>query len=309
MNLSPLVVFVYNRPNHAKAVIESLAKNSLSKDTILYIFSDGAKNAQQKEKVEEVRNYIKTLSDKGWFAEVNIVCSDRNKGLAQSIISGVSSVIKKYGKVIVVEDDSKTSPDFLEFMNNALNFYEEKQKIWSIGGFSFIENLPSSYKYDVYAMGRTCSYAWATWKNRWDKVDWDVSDYKEFKYSLKRRKEFDRYGNDRSLMLDAQQMGRTNSWAIRFCYAMYKHHMFTIYPRYSRVKNIGQDGSGVHFKKEVKPPVFLTDEYIDTRHQIRCEDVELDEDIYKLFVKRFNMSPYNYMKKIFVNVKYLLFKK
>lgn len=306
--LSPIVLFVYNRPDHTKAVIEHLANNRLAKESILFVFSDAANRPNQEGNVKAVRDYLKTISEKNFFADINVIEAGYNKGLAPSIISGVTEIINKYNKVIVVEDDSLTSPDFLDFMNDALDYYENKSQIWSIGGYSFIENFPSDYDADVYLMGRTCSYAWATWKNRWDKVDWNVTDYKRFKYSITKRREFDKYGNDRSLMLDAQQMGRVSSWAIRFCYAMHKNHMKTVYPRYTRVMNIGQDGSGVHFRKAVSGPRFITEEYIMKLHKIRCQDIQENEKIYEEFVKRFHLTPKKWIKKVIVNLLYKWFK-
>ena len=110
------------------------------------------------------------------FKTVTIVESDANKGLAKSIIEGVSQIIEKTGKVIVLEDDCVSSKDFLNYMNSALDYYEENDKVWSIGGYSVNLDFPNDYEYDTYVMGRTCSYAWGTWKNRWNLVDWNVSD-------------------------------------------------------------------------------------------------------------------------------------
>ena len=301
---APIVLFVYNRPFHTKEVIESLARNTLAKKSSLYIFSDGPKNTNQEKNVKEVRDYIKTISSKQWFSEVHLICSEKNMGLAPSIISGVTKIINNYKKIIVVEDDSKTSPDFLEFMNNALNYYEHNSKIWSIGAYSFINQFPDDYLYDIYIMGRTCSYAWATWLDRWQKVDWNVSDYKNFRFSISQRTAFNHYGNDRSLMLDSQQAGRTASWAIRFCYAMYKHKMYTVYPRYSRIKNIGQDGTGIHFKKVINAPDFLTDDFINEPHNIKCIDVEENPLIYKQFIEHFNLSLFARLKKIIAIIKF-----
>ena len=99
-------------------------------------------------------------------------------------------------------------------------------------------------------MGRTCSYSWASWKSRWDKVDWEVSDYRRnFLFNRKRRAAFNKYGNDRATMLDYQMAGLISSWAIRFDYAEYINHAYTVYPSYTKSFNIGMDGSGVHNKK------------------------------------------------------------
>src|SRR5699024_3409085 len=104
-----------------------------------------------------------------------------NKGLANSVISGVTKVIDKFGKVIVIEDDLISSTDFLSYMNNALEFYEMNKSIWSISGYNIPIDIPSNYKHDVYLSYRGCSWGWATWKNRWNQTDWSVKDYDAFK--------------------------------------------------------------------------------------------------------------------------------
>lgn len=108
-NLAPIVLFVYNRPELTLQTIKSLQKNILSEQSDLFVFSDGWKNKDSKVKVEQVREIIKDI--KG-FNTVTIHESEQNKGLAQSIIEGVSTLIKKYGSVIVLEDDLLLSPIF-----------------------------------------------------------------------------------------------------------------------------------------------------------------------------------------------------
>lgn len=245
---APIIVFVYNRPVHTKKMFESLAKNKQAKNSDIFIYSDSPKNEQAKENVTKVREYINDLPQKNLFKSVTIVNAKQNKGLANSVIDGVSNIINKYGKVIVLEDDLILSKHFIQYMNDALNFYQNNKKIWSISGYNLPIDIPKEYKKEIYLGYRGCSWGWATWKDRWDKVDWSVSDYKKIKNSFFKRKKFNRGGNDMALMLDAQMQGRCNSWAIRWCYQQHKENMYTIYPVNSLIKNIGLDGTGTHSK-------------------------------------------------------------
>ena len=126
--LAPIVLFVYNRLDHTQGVIETLLKNTLAKESEFYIFSDAAKTENGVEKVNEVRKFIQDNSWHTGFKKVSIVEAEKNKGLAKSIIGGVSDIIQKYGKVIVLEDDLKLSPYFLEYVNDALEYYREDEK-------------------------------------------------------------------------------------------------------------------------------------------------------------------------------------
>ncbi len=287
-SLAPLVLFVYNRLDYAKKCIEALDQNELAAETEFYIYSDGPKEGADPTSIYKVREYVKEYIQKSKFKSVTLVEAKKNKGLASSIITGVSEIIEKYGKVIVIEDDNISSSNFLKFMNDCLNFYQNDNRIWSIGGYSSNLVIPKDYSHDVYLMGRICSYAWGTWVDRWEKVDWNVTNYKVFQYNYFMRKKFNRYGDDRSLMLDAQQHGKTNSWAIRFCYAQYLNGKFTIWPVKSKIKNIGFDvGTHVSEKSRRNAAPFIINN-IDPTPYVLDENIRENEEIRKQFASHFH---------------------
>lgn len=287
--LAPVILFVYNRPEHTIQTIEALSKNELAKESNVFIFSDAAKNENSLEKVRAVRNYIDTIKDKEYFKSLTIRNAKINKGLAKSVIDGVTEIINEYGKVIVLEDDLITTPDFLAYMNNALNYYNELDKVWSISGYNIPIAFPEDYKSDVYYSYRGCSWGWATWKKKWEQVDWNVKDYTQFKSNRHLRNQFNRGGRDMANMLDAQMEGTIDSWAIRWCYTQFKKDMLTVYPVKSRIRNIGLDGSGTHSG--------ITSHYdveIDTSF-MKCSfnDPELNQIILKNFQNHYG-SRLNY---------------
>ncbi|MBO4983389.1 MAG: glycosyltransferase [Clostridia bacterium] len=296
MKLAPIVLFVYNRPYQTKEVLSSLSACDYARESDLYIFADAAKKEAAVPNVQEVR---KTVNDSQWknlFKTVNVIEAENNKGLAKSVISGVTQVIGEHGRVIVVEDDNRVAPDFLDYMNRALDFYENNPKIGFIGAYKAPIKIPDDYNHDVFTMGRGSSYSWATWKSTWDLVDWEVKDYPQFKKDKKARKLFDEYGEDRSQMLDAQMSGKIDSWAIRFSYSMFKNNKYAILPTKTRVENIGFDGSGVHnvaadkrfavtIEKDLKPAKF--------------ENLEVDERIKRAYVSKFKI-PFKIKLKRFV---------
>ncbi|MCL6605976.1 MAG: glycosyltransferase [Paenibacillus sp.] len=281
--LAPVLIFVYARPEHTIQTIDSLASNYLANETDVYIFSDAAKNEKSSEKVKLVRNYIDTLPEKKLFKSVKIIKSESNKGLANSIISGVTEVVELKGKVIVLEDDLESSPDFLSYMNGALDFYEKNKQIWSISGYTFNIKYPNNYKSEVYLSYRGCSWGWATWKDRWNTVDWTVADYITFKEDKRLQQKFNRGGRDMSNMLDAQMDGKIDSWAIRWCYSQSKLDKYTIYPTVSRIKNIGLDGSGTHSGISTRYDAYLN------RSTEKCEfdNPGLNDEITNSFKNKF----------------------
>jgi len=246
MKLTPIILFVYNRPWHTKQTIESLQKNELAKDSDLFIYSDAPKIEDSIKKVEEVRAYIKTVIG---FKNIIIIERYKNFGLAKNIIEGVTEVVEKYGKIIVLEDDLVTSKYFLKFMNEALNFYNDIDKIFVVSGYSHDVKLSKGYDFDVYTSYRSSSWGWATWKDRWSEIDWDIKDYPEFIKNKEKVKKFDKSGN-LSGMLKDQMEGRIDSWAIRRTYSQFKLGKYTVFPVVSLLKNIGMDGSGTHYNKK-----------------------------------------------------------
>jgi hypothetical protein len=167
-------------------------------------------------------------------------------------------------------------------MNEALEFYKEDKRIWSISGYNPNINI-GNYTKDIYLNYRASSWGWATWKDRWEKNDWEISDYKEFIKNKKLQKEFNRGGDDMTEMLIAQIEGKIDSWAIRWCYNQFKYKMYTIYPIVSKVKNIGMDGTGVHCGVNYNYDVVLD----DGRKKIEF-DLNLSED--KKLLKEFKKT-------------------
>ena len=212
----------------------------------MFVFCDGPKDnasEEQKTKVYEVQDYIRTITG---FKKISIRIRKANQGLANSVISGVTEIIEKFGKVIVVEDDIITHPYFLRYMNECLATYETRKDIYMIGGFNHNIIFPWWYKKDIYLTYRSCSWGWATWKNRWKNADWKVAGYDEMLRDDKIQKLFNRGGDDNFRMLKMQMEGKIDSWCIRWDYCMFKHNAFCVLPRYSLVKNCGFDGTGVH---------------------------------------------------------------
>ena len=243
---APIVLFVYNRPTHTQQVVEALQNSILASESELYIFSDAPKDEVNIPNVREVRKYIKTISG---FKNITIQESNHNKGLANSIIDGVTQIIDKYGKVIVLEDDLITNQWFLTFMNEALNKYENQNEIYMIGGHNVKLKVPFWYTNDYYLTHRSCSWGWGTWRNRWIKADWGMKEYNNFINNESEINRFNRIGSDATPMLKAQMEGKIDSWAIRWEFCMFKHDAYCLRPIHSLITNIGLDGTGVHCGK------------------------------------------------------------
>ena len=245
MELAPIIIFAFNRPDALSNTIQSLLNNPESVDSEIYFFVDGPREKKgEKEKVSKVHELVKAV--KG-FKSVHYFFSSENKGLGPSIIEGVTKIINQYGKAIVLEDDLVFAPNFLSFINQGLNLYEENKKIFSICGYSNKVNIPADYKYDAYFCTRSSSWGWGTWADRWNSVDWKLENWDDLK---QHKSAFNRWGgSDCFGMLQGWKEGKNKSWAIRFCFAQYLQNKLSLFPLISKVQNDGFDGNGTNCKK------------------------------------------------------------
>lgn len=244
--LAPIIVFAFNRPEALKNTIHSLLQNEEAKDSDLYVFVDGARpnKAEEVEKIQAVQDIVKKITG---FKSIHYTFSEKNKGLGNSIIQGVTQVINQYGKAIVLEDDLVFAANFLSYMNQGLERYEKEEKVFSICGYSNKVKAPKGYEYDTYFCTRSSSWGWGTWADRWNSVDWELKDWD--KYSEMGRA-FNKWGgSDCWKMLNDWRHGKNKSWAIRFCFAQFLQDKVSLFPTISKVRNDGFDGEGTNCKK------------------------------------------------------------
>ncbi len=252
--LAPVVLFVFNRPEHTRKTLESLQQNILSSQSDLFVFADAACKKGEVADVEAVQSLIERIEG---FRSVTLHKQSENQGLAPSVIAGVGSVIRQYGKVIVVEDDLQLSPYFLSYMNEALDRYALDPRVYSVGGYSPPLEVPEDYAEDSYLSFRCCTWGWATWRDRWEKVDWEIKDYADFVNSPSQIARFNRGGDDMSHLLKLQMSGKISSWGIRWDYAHFKNEAYCFRPTRAIVGNTGNDGTGVHCGKTNKYDVAI----------------------------------------------------
>jgi hypothetical protein len=239
---APILFFTYKRPDHTRQALQSLAQNEGSQESELFIFCDAPKRAEDEEAVRQVREVIRTQQ---WCGKVHIIERETNMGCANSIISGVTEICEKYGRVIVLEDDLVLSPFFLDYMNRALDLYEDNPQVMQISGHMFPVNL--DVETDAVFLPFSTSWGWATWQRSWKYFDPGMSGYAQLTSNKKLRYKFDLNGSYPYFkMLEEQIDGKIDAWCIRWYLSTFLLGGLTLYPTQSLVSNIGFDGSGTH---------------------------------------------------------------
>jgi len=228
-------VFFYNRPELVKGCLDALSVSVGSLSVSIRVFIDGSKNSIDSDSVQLVRDAVDGY-DFSHFLDVEIVKNDANKGLAESIIMGVTKILKNFETVVVVEDDLIVATNFLTFMQASLHKYKNELNVGSVSGFSF--PIYNQSENDAYFHPRPTSWGWGTWSDRWQKSHWEVDlNYLDsIGYSPRF---FNTLGADMDRMLTAYLNRKSNSWAIRWALAHKVNEWVAVTPYLSKVKNLG----------------------------------------------------------------------
>ncbi len=256
---APIVLFVYKRIDHAKTVINALLENDEACSSSLFIFSDAPATESDKQGVESVREYIRTVSG---FKEVNIEERKTNYGIEKSELDGVTRVLDRFGRVIILEDDIEVSRQFLGYMNYCLDTYENDKSIYTITGYSFLKSEP--HNDNLFGCTRSfAAWGWGTWNDRWQNMKRFLTK-EDVRYVVRNKSKLDN-GQEFSYLLLHQYKKGSITWDVAWYYSCCRNDGLTLFPYNSLVNNIGMDGSGVHFS--------------DDRRHNRIEKINDREDI------------------------------
>ena len=290
---APLIVFVYNRKDKAEKVLSALNENHLAPNTDLYVFCDAYNEKKENDelKVKLVREYLYEFQKISKFKSININCAETHQGLAKSVISGITRIINEYGKVIVTEDDLIAHKNYLNYMNDCLNQYENNKQIWSISGYTHpLESIQN--RDEVYFTYRGSSWGYATWSDRWNTVDWQMQDFHKLPFKIKRRHNLYLAGRDLWFMLWYQKRGLIDSWAVRWVFEQSRNKALTVYPAKTFLYNIGTDGSGTHNEK---CGADIYDSLEDIPYKLT--DIKLEKEILNEFAKDYKDPVFHKIQK------------
>jgi hypothetical protein len=290
MQYAPIVLFTYNRPIHTHKIIEFLKQNSIAHQSDLFIYSDGPKTNQDNDNVSAVRTFINSITG---FKSLKIFESPHNKGLAKSIIDGVSEIVNQYGRIIVLEDDIEVSPYFLDYMNTALDMYEKDERIMHVNGWRPpFSSIPETA---LFSSVMEC-WGWSTWKESWRFFKRDPEYFinmlsKNQRFTLNINNSYDSF-ND----ILRNQSGEINTWAVFWHASIIDKQGLCLSPSVSLTNNIGTDGTGNNFSFSTsKYNTYLSEKPITSFPK----KIENSEDLflaYSHFYKSHKLSMWGHIK-------------
>ena len=239
-NLVPVVLFTYKRLPITKKVIDSLHDNEECSRTDLIVYSDGPKRVNDTCEVEGVRQYLEGLTG---FKSIELIYRDKNLGLAQSFIQGITETLIRYEKAIFLEDDDLLSKHFLSFMNEALDYYKDNEKVICVTGYSW--PLRPAPKHPYFLRGAE-TWSMGTWRRGWR---YFCADGKSLLSDLQSKglvKKFRSDGFGFYEMLQRQVRGEIDSWGVRWWASAYDNDMHCLYPHKPLCVSIGYGRDSVH---------------------------------------------------------------
>ena len=248
---APVCLFAYKRIDKLKIVVERLKKCYLADETVLFIFSDGARDTDDLVDIDKTRQYLRKIDG---FSKVIIIERKKNIGLAENIMQGVTEVISKYKKTIIIEDDIVPNLYFLEYMNSALDYYESSKKVMQICANSLPPDSEKKSLPQTYFMPWGSCWGWATWDDRWKFFERNPQKLinivtEEDIYRINRNGTYNMWQQ----VLD-NYSGKRKTWAIFWEITIYLHHGLSLYPNVDMCKNIGMDGKGENCPIDIRYP-------------------------------------------------------
>jgi len=298
--LAPVALFVYKRPWHTRRTVEALQTNDLAAKSELVIYSDGPKTDSDREKVEEVRLYVNSIEG---FKRVTVVEGRQNLGLAKSVINGVTDIVNRYGRIIVLEDDLLISPHFLEYMNTALSLFKHNSRVMQISGHMFRVNFSKDIA-DSFFLPYTTTVGWGTWQRAWNLFDTGMEEIPLLERDKRFHQAFDMEGTYPYFeMIRDQQIGKISSWGIQWYLSVFLKNGLVLHPKHSLVRHLGFDEDATHASRD-------TGIYADTISNSTVgaypEIIEVDSNAKEEYVRFFrkHQTPFRRLRN---KMKYLLF--
>ena len=298
---SPIALFVYNRLQHTKKVIEAIKKNHISQRSTIYVFSDFSDVEFEKNKIKKIRNYLNNLNG---FKKIIIVQRKYNLGTSNNIVLGLNQIFKKHDKCIIIEDDIIISKNFLYQMNYFLEKFNKITNIASIEGYMYPVKFKKSIPDYFFLKGTGC-WGWATWKRSWKNYEGSAEKLlNKFNDEKELVNDFDYYDSyPYYKMLKKQKWSKKKSWAIKWYASNFIKQNYTIYFKNTLVKNIGLDGSGENCKIDYQ---INQKKFTNITCKIKTND-EVNENINaKKDIAKYLKTKFSYINKLKFVIKKLI---
>lgn len=237
---TPVAIFIFNRPECTKQLVEALA---VVRPVNLFVIADGPRSENDIELCEQTRAIIDQID---WQCTILKRYAKVNIGCRESIPNGLTWVFDHVDTCIILEDDCIPQPSFFPFCEELLSLYKNDERIMTICGHR--SDGPNEYENESYYFSKYPSiWGWATWKEKWAKFDLNMSQWNECKDSnwlrtiLPTAKAIDYW----SRTFDKMKNGM-NTWDYALVYSCWLHDGISIRSKVNMITNVGFGEDATH---------------------------------------------------------------
>jgi len=247
----PIVLFAYNKHDLTGRVLLALANNTLAKESDLIVFLDVPK-IKTPIKTQELYSLINSYAKK--FKSLTIRLRSHNFGLFGNITKGITEVLNNAEACIVLEDDIITSPYFLQYMNDGLNFYKNNKDVFSLSSLNFFTGTVGETFFSEIA---DC-WGFAIWKRSWDLINFNSQELLK-EVNIKTFSNVNLHSLDVNvgntynwkLLLEDTANGIRNSWAVCMHVTAILHNQLSLYPGICLSQHI-EDANSENGQSDIK---------------------------------------------------------
>lgn len=318
MRCAPVIIPTLCRSEHFVRLMESLRKNSWAIYTDVYVGLDYPPSDKYKEGYNKICHYLSTNTFSE-FASIHIIKRPFNYGAARNSRELRDLVLHKYDRFIRTDDDVEFSPNFLEYMNKCLDFYEDDPDVVAVTGYSYPINWSVSEGASTLKEDFSCPM-WGTgfWRNKFTEINSYIISgrlaqtvpsvlFNDGFSRMMKRSQIEYVACCLSANFQNTLASKMSDVAMRMYTAI--NCKYVIVPTVSKVRNWGFDGSGQYCQNIPQTHYGHTaDNYpyfkqpIDREHSFHVvEDQLQDVSGNKLIMDRFD-SP-SLMQKMKMNIK------
>lgn len=293
----PILYIAFARPEYARQSFDAIKAVKPKK---LYFYSNKGRkdNTDEIERNNIVRSLIKEVD---WECDLRTWLRDESVDVYTSLLGAINWLFDNEEMGVILEEDCVASPAFFDFAEQMLYKYHDDQRIWMVSGSNYIERY-NPHGHDYLFSHNMLIYGWASWRNRWEKVNWNNINFQEMANEGVFEAVFDseeqRKFHLKRILKQQDFIQRTHCWDFIFTTTGRSLGSLSVIPSHNLIKNVGIKGAHTNTKDKsivYNEITFKKDEYIiKNEPKFVLADVLWDE---KLF-QELHIKPYSIKNKI-----------
>lgn len=293
---APVLIPTLCRFEHFYRCLESLERCTGAEYTEVYVGLDYPPSDKYREGWKKIDTYLSEKEKTNRFGKLIVRRRDHNCGVGRKGSNGnllTEEIRAKYESYIFSEDDNEFAPNFLEYMNAGLERYKDNPSVLRICGNLMpwgadYDGCMKTYPYNAFPAMDCNAFGVGIWFDK--KFPLPFTKDSILQSWLLTLKTF-RYGYCMAIARFLQQLHK-ESQLPDVCLRLYCafNNKFCIFPRISKVKNWGYDGTGLNSDDNIK---WIEIQKLDTSATFEFDDFEIKKykEVKKYIGQMFDASP------------------